>query len=326
MTPPRSNIPHPLARLRRRLHRLLVAISLLAVACSSAPTKSQRGAGRLELPLRSSVDGVTYELRDAVFDITGTVDLALDTSKEPEATLLTEVLPPGNYSIELMDGWALIDVESRSTDRLNAALLSDNPLSFEVLPDHTTAILYRFAVDGDPVELSDGRLEVTIEVTQRGARSVIFSELMANPEVLSDADGEWFELTNVGSDPFDLEGCTIDRGSQQLVVTQSLIIEPGQALSFASSPSPGFTPDVTYSGLTLPNSSTYDLSLTCLGDVIDQVAVGGEGWPSAVGVAASLSDEASSPTLNDDPASWCRAADDYNGDKGSPGAANPNCG
>jgi len=89
---------------------------------------------------------------------------------------------------------------------------------------------------------------------------LIISEVMANPDAVSDAAGEWFELHNLTGNSLNLDGLTLsDNGSNLHVIDSggSLIIDPFGYLVFGrsgdESGNGGYTADYVYSGFTLSN-------------------------------------------------------------------------
>jgi hypothetical protein len=168
-------------------------------------------------------------------------------------------------------------------------------------------------------------VRIDIEVDGESAPHVLVSELMKNPAVLADADGEWIELYNAGKADVDLGGCSLARDDQELTIEGSLVIAAGAYLTFSNGETPGFTPDVLYSGFALPNTDSFVLSLSCGSQSLDAVAVDPAVSPQRAGRSSSLSGSALDASANDDPSRWCEGATSYNGDFGSPGAANPDC-
>lgn len=56
---------------------------------------------------------------------------------------------------------------------------------------------------------------------------------MNNPVNVTDSYGEWFEMTNTGTDTIDLNGLTLkDDGGDQHTISQmgGLLLEPGSSL------------------------------------------------------------------------------------------------
>jgi len=147
---------------------------------------------------------------------------------------------------------------------------------------------------------------------------VVFNEIMANPEALPDAEGEWLELMNQGSETYNLRDCVIGTAGSaaNVLIGTDLLIGVAEYRTFARSAAPGFTPDYDYgaSGMTLPNSG-QTLTLTCNGVVIDQVV-----YPAAT-PGNSLA------RIPDGTGPWCTSLTGAygSGDIGSPGAANIDC-
>lgn len=155
--------------------------------------------------------------------------------------------------------------------------------------------------------------------------ALAFTELMANPDVESDSDGEWFELHHPDGAgvAYNLRGCELVEGDDDVhEIEDKLIVEPGGWVALARSEEPGFTEDYVYSGLGLTNSGG-SLALRCRDTLIDAMTYdsgaveAGESW--------SLGADSLNATANDDAANWCPATASYNGDLGTPGAANPSC-
>lgn len=149
---------------------------------------------------------------------------------------------------------------------------------------------------------------------------VVITEIMANPDAVSDADGEWVELFSVANADVRLDGCVLrDEGSDRYTFDDVTLV-PGQVFTVARSDSPGFTPDLVASGLVLANG-TDELLLECRGQIIDLVR-----WTSSVaGRSRSLSGDAYSAEANDASAAWCVGIETYGADYGTPGFVNPPC-
>ena len=167
---------------------------------------------------------------------------------------------------------------------------------------------------------------------------IIFTEIMQNPNVVSDNMGEWFEIHNTTSSPIDLLGMQIidddhTVSEEGFTILQSLIIPANGYLLFANNG------DVaTNGGLPIPNY-VYDPSLTlgngadgiqlqCQGTVIDIVVWDGVGtasggFPDPSGKSMSLMQDKFTSVLNDDGANWEEATFSYgDGDLGTPGGVN----
>jgi hypothetical protein len=306
--------------------RLIISALLsccAALACSDLP---ELPIGQLRLGLASGIGESRFRLEQATFVISGSAQVELSSDDSPDGDSLQRALPLGDYSAELLPGWQLARGGAAGSQPVAAELVSSNPLDFTIRTGELTTVTYQFRTTGDtPVAGGGGEVRVAIEVDGQGAPRLLFSELMKNPQILPDADGEWLELYNGGTQPMELTGCELRRDEQTLPLDGGFTIAPGAYLTFANGDAPGFTPDVLYSGITLPNSGAFTLAVACGGEVLDQVLIESAALPNAAGHSLSLSRGALDPAANDRPASWCDGVSSYNGDFGTPGEGNPDC-
>ncbi len=296
-----------------------------ALACSDLP---ELPIGQLRLGLTSGIGEARYRLERATFALGGAAQLELSSADAPDGDSLQRALPAGEYSAELLPGWQLVRRGAAGAQPVAAELVSSNPIDFSIRTGELTTVTYQFrTADGEQPggNLGGGEVRVAIEVDGQGAPRLLFSELMKNPQVLPDADGEWLELYNGGTQAMDLDGCELRRDEQKLPLDGGFSIAAGGYLTFANGDTPGFTPDVLYSGITLPNSGAFTLAVACAGEVLDQVLIESAALPNAAGHSLSLSRSAHDPAANDRPGNWCDGVTSYNGDFGTPGEANPDC-
>jgi hypothetical protein len=311
------------------MQRSLLWLALVAApACSDLP---QPAVGQLQLGLASGFGDERYRLASASFDIEGaTTTLSLGTEDDATSDTLQRALPQGDYSVRLRDGWQLERLSSAGATLVAAELSSENPIPFSILAGELTTVTFQFRTRGGdaapPEAGGDGEVRIGIEVDGASSPAVLISELMKNPETLPDADGEWLELFNAGSAPVDLGGCTLSRDDQDLALDSGVSLAPGAYLTFANGDAPGFAPDVLYSGLTLPNSGAFVLRLACGAQLLDEVHVDPAAPPQRAGHSLSLSGGALDAISNDDVTRWCEGTGVYNGDFGTPGGGNPDCG
>jgi hypothetical protein len=172
-------------------------------------------------------------------------------------------------------------------------------------------------------------------LTPRLAGDVVVSELMHDPDVVSDDVGEWFEVYNPGdTTTFDLAGCTIADNANSHVIGATLLVPPHAYRTLASSSGAGFVPDYTYAALKFNNGVADSVSITCGGTLIDSFGYSlADGQTS--GHAFSVDPRHLTAADNDTPGNYCLAVTPYNQrpgngdsvivDYGTPGAANPNC-
>lgn len=165
------------ASAQRRWYRSPAALvaalaACLAVACMGGGSdEANAPTGSLSMQLATEVNGTTYRLSGARFDVFGPVDASFDSDDDPDLTAITATLPRGDYSILLRDGWRLLRQSSPEAgfEPVEAALTSDNPRLFSINEGETTRVAYVFETNGVVVDLGDGFLEVAIEVVETGA-------------------------------------------------------------------------------------------------------------------------------------------------------------
>jgi hypothetical protein len=163
---------------------------------------------------------------------------------------------------------------------------------------------------------------------------LIVTEIMNNPFVVSDADGEWFEIFNASSSTVDLRGLEIrDDGSDSHVIAglDPVNIAPGQYFVLGINDNPlfngGATVDYEYpSGFALANGGD-EIEIVDGATVIDRVAWdGGPSFPDLNGASMSLNPEFLNAADNDLGFNWCESTSALSGgDLGTPGATNDAC-
>jgi hypothetical protein len=161
---------------------------------------------------------------------------------------------------------------------------------------------------------------------------LVISEFMANPAVVTDANGEWFEVRALAS--FDLNGLELgklfaDGPLETVDVTDCIPLTAGQTALLASNADMGTNgglPAVDYEfAMTLTNTNSA-LHVAAAGVLLDEIT-----WTSvADGSSTSLDPDSYDPNINDlanngDP-NWCYSITPYSMDNdGTPGANNELC-
>jgi hypothetical protein len=190
------------------------------------------------------------------------------------------------------------------------------------------------AINPDQAEVADGLDNDCNGVADDGmmpAGALIITEIMKNPDAVSDTAGEWFEVYNTLGSDLNLLGLEVtDAGTNSFVVDTDLWIAPGQHLVLGRHDDPavngGVTLDYLYTNFQLGNTGADEVFLTHGGVLLDEVVYDDVDWPDTAGVAMSLDPPLYDATDNDDFTSWCNAVAPYGaGDRGSPGALNPTC-
>lgn len=159
---------------------------------------------------------------------------------------------------------------------------------------------------------------------------LVITEYLANSVGAEDPDLEWFEVRNDAGHEVALLGLEVsDDNADTFTIGAPIILDDGQyAVLGASSAA---TPDVDYAwdgrtDMALANGDD-EIVLSFAGEEIDRVAYddGAGGWPDPDGASVSLGPEAAD---NAGPGGWCTTrAGPYDdaGNRGTPGAPNPNC-
>ncbi|MBB3167898.1 PKD domain-containing protein [Simiduia aestuariiviva] len=153
--------------------------------------------------------------------------------------------------------------------------------------------------------------------------AVVVTEIMQNPNAVSDASGEWFEVFNTGSADVNLNGWTLrDNGSDSHVVNRDVVIAAGTYAILGrngdATTNGGIGVDYQYSGITLANSADEIILVQPDGTVEDSVYYGLSGWPNPTGASMELM---SASLDNNVAGNWSTATNVMaSGDKGTPGS------
>lgn len=170
------------------------------------------------------------------------------------------------------------------------------------------------------------------------AGALVITEIMNDPDAVTDTLGEWFEVYNPSETPVDLRGLRVrGSGTEMFQVTAaSPLLVPGRGYAVL-----GKNGDMTTNGgvsvlyaygsaMDLGNGAATPDTITLLASdgttVIDAVTytnAASSGWPAVAGRSKSLRPPTLDATMNDTPAAWCPGGPAYGrGDHGTPGAAN----
>ena len=164
---------------------------------------------------------------------------------------------------------------------------------------------------------------------------IIVTEIMYNPNAVSDTAGEWFEIYNSGESAVNLNGWSInDYGSDNYVFSDNIIIMSGDYAVLCkntdSALNGGIVCDAGYSSFTLGNTADAVILARPDASVSDEVVydVGVEPWKSMnkAGYSLQLDSGKYNSADNDDGANWCNAVEPIAaGDYGTPGGINSEC-
>jgi hypothetical protein len=163
---------------------------------------------------------------------------------------------------------------------------------------------------------------------------LVITEIMANPDALSDNLGEWIELYNASGRDVYLDGLTLvsDEGEEEALNGDAPIVLAAGAFALVGNAhvpedEGGVTLLVAYESITLSNESD---TLTILAGELSLDSVSwddGATMPDEAGASMSLDPSLTTAADNDDPGAWCAAPEAWleDGDLGSPGLANAPC-
>jgi hypothetical protein len=158
--------------------------------------------------------------------------------------------------------------------------------------------------------------------------TVILNEIMYDPNVVSDADGEYVEIYNIGPGMIDITNWTLeDNGGVPVVITKPTKLPAGGYFVFAHKSDPNLNGGIENVGLqfTFNLSNTADLLILkdSSGTLVDQVTYDEAGDWANCGAGMSLERMVADPDKLNDPLIWgCAATTFGSGDLGSPGQKN----
>lgn len=151
---------------------LALSSSVFGVAgCSSDGDKAgaeEAAFGTMAMSLTGQTNGTTYRLRNALFEVSGPTHALLDSELDPEASLLATTLATGDYTIELQSGWVLQRLDAEGYQVVDATLVSENPVSFDIVSSLTTNVVFTFETSGQIIDIGAGHLQVSIAVVEAG--------------------------------------------------------------------------------------------------------------------------------------------------------------
>jgi len=186
----------------------------------------------------------------------------------------------------------------------------------------------------DPTDPSDDGGGTVLGINDLVAGDLVITEIMKDPQAVSDGDGEWFELRNVSGSEVNLRGMIMrDAGTNTHTVNQDVFVAAGAYAVLAINGNPslngGITPDYSYQGAAFFLDNFDDeIILRNSGGVIDQVFYDdGVTFPDPTGASMNLDPGSTTATANDSGANWCGTPTAVYGagDKGTPGGVNQSC-
>ncbi len=162
------------------------------------------------------------------------------------------------------------------------------------------------------------------------AGAIVVTEVMHHPLAASDADGEWFELTNTDVASIDLVGWTISADDgDSVTVARSLVVPAGGRVVFGASDNTGLnggvTVDYAYDRAQLSLSADDTLFVGVAGGTVFDVEWSSS-WQNVDGRSLNLDPDHHAVVDARQSAYWCVATSPLGtGDYGTPGAVNDEC-
>jgi len=230
-------------------------------------------------------------------------------------------------------------------DCIEAADCYDNNICTDDACDSITGCTYTYnnspCDDGNPDTLNDVCSNGLCNGQNSGGGtgtatgSLVITEVMYNPDVVTDTYGEWVELYNPGNESVNLNGWSIkDYGSDDFTCSQDVFVPSrGYAVLCKNDNitlNGGIVCDAQYASFTLGNTNDAIILTDISNKIVDEVQynLSIEPWKSLnkAGYTLQLDPAYYDSTWNDDGLNWCNAYEPLSGgDWGTPGWVNSDC-
>jgi len=176
--------------------------------------------------------------------------------------------------------------------------------------------------------MADGTsMRLAVDEQQPGganAGELVVAEYLANPAVVSDTYGEWFEVTGMRLGDVSLGGISVAGvGGESFTIDSPIVLDEGEELTIASdglrARNGGHRPQLVWpSGSFALGNSSDTIELKRGGTSLDRIDYS-SGWPDSSGISAERKDLNGSGSQ----ANFTAAVATFgNGDKGTPGQTN----
>jgi len=197
--------------------------------------------------------------------------------------------------------------------------------------------------DGDAaitLNVDEGLDTETMNITEEGSPSgnawqgaLMITEIMSNPDALSDTEGEWFEIYNPTDSTIQLQNLVIVKDDDSHVVADDISIPSGGYYVMARTAQAVSGDAYVYGSAFSLNNTGAVLGLQTYGtngsDGLSITSVDyntGNNYPSGTGVSIQLSANTLNAGDENLGSNWCLSTDAYStGDLGTPGMANNVC-
>ena len=224
---------------------------------------------------------------------------------------------------------AVLLIPAQALVALPAAAVQPTMVTFCHIPEGNTGNPQELTLPADQAtdgHLSQHEYDYLGNCAYPSADELVVTEIMQNPDEVSDANGEWFEIYNASSADINMSGMVISDGSESFTVSGA-VIGSNEYFVFGRKSDMGVNGgvpvDYEYSGFQLTNGADA-IILTMVGEEIDRVEYdGGPNFPNPTGASMILSDISIDNNIG---SNWCVSTSSYGeGDLGTPGAANDSC-
>ncbi len=205
------------------------------------------------------------------------------------------------------------------------ASIDDGIASFQILLDET-------GVQKEVIEITDASHYQQNDAVGYG--SLLITEIMYDPSVLADTEGEWFEIYNHSDQTINLQNLILGRDdANRHTITDSIELLPGEYLVCSRTETATDAPNLYIYGSAISLSNTGAVlaiynegNETDPGALIFSVNYGGENFPDGSGASISLNPDMFTPADAILGTSWCISTSAFStGDLGTPGRDNDPC-
>lgn len=188
----------------------------------------------------------------------------------------------------------------------------------------------------DAITITVGTGEIEEPTDEALAGDLVFSEMMVNPEIVDDEQGEWVELYNTSDQAIDVTGYTFrDDDVDAWILEGPLVVQPGDYMVLCANTNPSqnggvtcdgwFFRDYQGAGLALANRADELVLARPDGLEIDWLQYGDDWFTTAV--ATGVDPDHLEDGANNDGANWCDQVTvmTSGGEPGTPGIENDPC-
>ncbi|MCB8994003.1 MAG: DUF4493 domain-containing protein [Bacteroidales bacterium] len=233
--------------------------------------------------------------------------------------------PDGSVSLKTLSGNIPDPLPGKHYEIHIHSVIQNGKSVFHVLLDETEIPIELIEISDDPV------IPPTSDIAYG---ELLITELMFDPQALSDTQGEWIEIYNNSERPLSLDGLIIMRdATNSFTLTSGSDLLPGEYFVLAKTAAAvDFSNILVYgSAITLPNTGAQ-LTLhnkdagNGPGSIIFSFNYGDANFPALPGASICLDPQKMNVSESILGSSWCLSTSVYfTGDFGTPGNVNDAC-